>query len=352
MINRMNRFSLGFLSLSSFVCSIFLPCGPLPLDCKASIQTMTAIASYESEAVLAAIPAKSEAGASPSQEGMDHGTDSEGSDNEWDRTIALHDDWLLLLVPGRALYPIYIADPRRPTFSFSRMYFSKIEIDETGDDRLAVRLGGRIGLLRLHKAGDPDHGLELDIEAGFIGQFDLDHAYDNIGWSGVWGFHLAWALPGGFAIRTGLMHDSSHVGDEYAERTGRQRIEYTREEIPLGLSWAFTERWRIYLEGAYANVLRNEEIMEPWRVQYGLEYVSPKSFWKGRFGWYAAVDVSHFEENDWDQNLSFQLGLLLRAKGIVRDYRIGVEYYDGRSQIGEFFQDDETYVAFGIWIDI
>ena len=50
--------------------------------------------------------------------------------------------------------------------------------------------------------------------------------------------------------------------------------------------------------------------------------------------------------------MTLQLGLLLRAKGIVRDYRLAVEYYNGRSQIGEFFQDDETYVAFGIWIDI
>jgi hypothetical protein len=38
--------------------------------------------------------------------------------------------------------------------------------------------------------------------------------------------------------------------------------------------------------------------MEPWRLQYGMEYVSPKSFWNQRFGWYAADDVSTFEEND------------------------------------------------------
>jgi hypothetical protein len=83
-----------------------------------------------------------------------------------------------------------------------------------------------------------------------------------------------------------------------------------------------------------------------------MEYVSPKSFWNQRFGWYAAADVSTFEENDWDQNLTLQMGLMLRTKQLVRDYRLAVEYYEGRSQIGEFFQDDETYLSFGIWIDI
>jgi hypothetical protein len=46
------------------------------------------------------------------------------------------------------------------------------------------------------------------------------------------------------------------------------------------------------------------------------------------------------------------MGLMLRTKQLVRDYRLAVEYYEGRSQIGEFFQDDETYLSFGIWIDI
>jgi hypothetical protein len=315
------------------------------------MKTTTGTVSAKSRTVLPETPGESEVEASPSQQETDQADEGRGSD-KWDRRIALHKDWRLFVFPGKALYPIYIADPRRATNSISRMYVSKTEIDGAGDDRYAIRLGGRFGILRLHKAGDPHHGLELDLEAGFNGQFDLDHGYDNIGWDGIYGFHIAYAFTAGLAIRTGVMHDSSHVGDEHAERTGRLRVNYTREEVLLGLSWAFTEKWRIYLEGAYAHVLRTKEIMEPWRVQYGLEYVSPKSFWKGRFGWYAAVDVSRFEENDWDQNLTLQLGLLLRAKGIVRDYRLALEYYDGRSQIGEFFQDDETYVAFGLWIDI
>jgi hypothetical protein len=33
-------------------------------------------------------------------------------------------------------------------------------------------------------------------------------------------------------------------------------------------------------------------------------------------------------------------------------WRVGFEYYDGRSPIGEFFQYRERHLAFGLWIDL
>jgi hypothetical protein len=43
---------------------------------------------------------------------------------------------------------------------------------------------------------------------------------------------------------------------------------------------------------------------------------------------------------------------VLPVDELGRRYRFGVEYYCGRSVIGEFFQDDETSVAIGIWLDL
>lgn len=347
----MNRFPLNALNLCLFVGCLFYIFEPELFGCRAEMRTTIKITSLGAQAAFTEVP-KGDAVGNPFQIGSDIGLETREPAG-WNREIALNNDWSMVLAPGRVLYPQYIADPRRTTFfNLSRMYFFESEIEGAGDDRLGVRLGASLGLLGLHEAGDLDHGFQLDIEAGFMAQFDLDHATDNIGWDGIYGFHLAWVSPRGYAIRSGIMHDSSHVGDEHAERTGRQRINYTREELLLGLSWSFTEKWRIYCEGAYGYDLRNEEIMEPWRLQYGMEYVSPKSLWNQRLGWYAAADVSTFEENDWDQNLTLQMGLMLRTNQLVRDYRLAVEYYEGRSQIGEFFQDDETYLSLGIWIDI
>jgi hypothetical protein len=270
----------------------------------------------------------------------------------WNRTIQLKSGWNMVLTPSGNLYPKYMADPRSPTFSIMRMRFSNTDIDDAGKSRWGLRLGARFGLLRFYKDGDKDHGLQLDTEAGFIGQFDIDNSADNIGWDGIYGLHLAWAPVGGLAFRLGTLHDSSHVGDEYAERTGRERIKYTREDWVFGLSWCFKEKWRAYAEAGYGRVLRNDDLMEPWRAQYGLEYVSPESFWLGRLGWYAAADVSSYEENDWDMNTTLQAGLILPVIQLSRNYRLGMEYYSGRSHFGEFFQDDEKYLSMGIWFDI
>jgi hypothetical protein len=270
----------------------------------------------------------------------------------WNRTIRLKSGGNIILTPAGDLYPKYMADPRHPTFSIMRMRFSNSDIDDAGNLRWGLRLGARFGLLRFHKDGDKNHGLQVDIEAGFIGQFDIDNSTDNIGWDGIYGLHLAWAPAGGIAFRLGTLHNSSHVGDEYAERTGRVRIKYTREEYVFGVSWSFEEKWRAYAEAGYGHVLRNDDLMEPWRVQYGLEYVSPHGFWHGRLGWYAAADVSSYEESDWDINTTLQAGLILPVIQLSRNYRLGLEYYSGRSHFGEFFQDDESYLSLGLWFDI
>ena len=191
----------------------------------------------------------------------------------------------------------------------------------------------------------------MDVEAAFLGQFDADHSQDNIGWDGIWGLALTWADGAGLAAKLATQHDSSHVGDEYAERTGRERINYTRAEVVFGLSLAFFTQWRVYGEAGYAYDMRNVELQEPWRVEGGLEFEDAHRFWKGRLGYYAAIDVTAYEESDWHSDITLQAGLLLPVTGLVRTYRFGLEYRDGRSIIGEFFQDKETSWALGLWVD-
>jgi hypothetical protein len=269
-----------------------------------------------------------------------------------DREVSLGRRWSMTVIPRTDLYPRYVADPRRARFAITRMSFSSSGIAAAGDTRLGLRMGGRYGFFRFHSKGAPDRGFQIDLEAGFMGQFDVDNSTDNIGWDGYYGLQLAWASRCGVALRTGVFHDSSHVGDEYIESTGRGRIDYTREEYLLGVSYAFVVGLRVYGEGGYAFDLRNEELQEPGRLQYGLEYDSPLTLWGRRMGWYAAVDLSFFEEDDWEDNVTVQAGLYLPVEDLARNYRIGLEYYDGRSQIGEFFWIHEEYVAFGIWFDL
>lgn len=241
--------------------------------------------------------------------------------------------------PSSNLYSGYIADPRRPEFGVTVLAVPDPQIPDSGDRRVGLKLGGRFGLIRFG-------GWQLDIEPGFVGQFDIEHSLDNIGWDGLYNFLVSTALRDDLRMQIGTKHVSSHVGDEYAERTGRRRIDYTREEFAAGATWQIHPSWRTYGEIGWGFAPREEIGQEPGRLQLGLEHEAPESF--GRLGWYAALDLQAMEERDWQADPTLQIGLLVPAGD--RRWRVGVGVHDGTVPLGEFYRVDETYVALGLWL--
>lgn len=268
------------------------------------------------------------------------------------RNFPVHETKTLQLFPKQDLFPRYIADPRRATTAIALMYLPSTTVEEAGDSRLQLKMGGRYGLFRVHPMDEPNRGFQVDFEAGFSGVFDRDDSSNNIGWDGIVGLYGSWRLSERLSFRGGLYHVSSHVGDEYIEKTGRTRIGYTRAEWLFGVSYEFADGFRVYGEGAWGGDNSNEFIdKHPPRVQAGLEYVSGPTI-ANLLSWYVATDVSSFEENDWNVNFTLQGGIQLSADESSRVYRIGMEYYDGRTNIGEFFMDQDSYLSFGIWFEL
>lgn len=252
--------------------------------------------------------------------------------------------------PSGNLYPQYAADVHRIGFGLQWLNFTDTQIPDSGDTRIGIRAGGRFGIIRLSPEGQGGRAWQFDVEGGFNAQFDADHSLDNIGWDGRYGLSVATAKTGRLAFKFGVLHDSSHVGDEYMERTGRTRIGYTRHELAAGVSWHPFGRFRTYAEGAWGYELSNEELQEPGRGQFGIEYESPPLLWDSRMGWYAAADFSAMEERDWRLDYSVQVGHVIHAQG--RTWRFGAEWYQGRPPIGEFFQYTEQYLGLGLTIDL
>lgn len=257
--------------------------------------------------------------------------------------------WRFQYFPADQLYPHYIANPLRSSFSFQPTEFSASDIPQAGTKRFGLDLGGNLALVRLHPENAPGQGWELMLEAGFRGQFDIKNSEDNIGWDGHYALFLDYRPNKKIAYRLGMHHTSSHVGDEYAERTGRLRINYTRQEIRLGSTWSVTDNWQTYLEVARSYNDRNQVLQRAGRVEWGLQYDRPALF-NHVIGGYIALDLSGYEENNWDTNTTLQLGIQWPTE--KRRWRLGIEYYDGRSQLGEFFQAHEKYLSLGIWLDL
>ncbi len=260
------------------------------------------------------------------------------------------------LFPEGHLFAPPIADPQRPGAAVNVASYSSVAVDGGTGQRFFLRLGGRFGLVRWVPAEPGGRSWQLSLEAGLDGQFDMGLGQDNIGWDGNYGLSLTTGREGAGgadrgAFLVGVLHTSAHIGDEWIQRTGRERINYTREEVRAAVSRRFAGRWRTYGEAAHAYQRRAfGDLIKPLRAQWGLELEAPGVLWNGRAGWYAAADFQAWEERDWRLDAALQGGLMF-VRG-ARTWRIGLDLHDGRVPLGEFFQDTESSVSVGLWSEL
>jgi hypothetical protein len=255
---------------------------------------------------------------------------------------------VITLFPAGDVYPVYVADPHRPTSAIVISFLPRQRIPDTSSPRWFLAGGGHFGMLRVESPGG--RAWQVSIDAGFDAVFDSQHKNDGIGWDGNYGLSLTTAATDSrLGLRAALFHHSAHLGDEYAERTGTRRINYTREEVAVGLAWKVRPRWRTYGEVGFGYVLRSDT-QKPWRLQAGVEYERRPTVFGGRMAWYGALDVSALEERDWRLDPAVQGGLLTRSGG--RAYRIFAEWYDGRPRIGNFSSYSEASFSLGFKIDL
>jgi hypothetical protein len=254
------------------------------------------------------------------------------------------------LFPSGDIYPVYVADQHRPTNSVAVGFYSKVRIPGTSSPRTFLAGGGRFGILRIDSSAPNGRFWQVSIDAGLDGLFDAFYENDGIGWDGNYGLSVTTAkAKSPLALRIAIFHTSAHLGDEYADRTGAQRINYTREELSVGVAWRFRPHWRSYTEVGAAYRMRSD-VQERWRWQGGLEYEHRPTVFSGRMAWYGAVDLSALEERDWRLDTAIQGGLVTRRSG--RAYRLFGQWYDGRSTIGQFTNYSERAFSVGVRVDL
>ena len=254
------------------------------------------------------------------------------------------------LFPAGDVFPVFVADPHRPTNSIQVGFYADSEIPTARSPRPLLSAGGRFGMLRFESAGATRRSWQISIEAGLDTVFDSQNKLDAIGWDGNYGLTVTTASPASrLALKVAVQHVSAHLGDEYQDRTGVQRLNYTREELAFGAAWRFSPRWRGYGEIGIAYRQGNEEL-EPWRLQMGAERESRPTLWGGRFATYVAADFSSMQERLWRLDTTLQGGLVTRSNG--RTVRLFLELHDGRPTIGEFYKISETVITIAFKIDL
>lgn len=244
-------------------------------------------------------------------------------------------------LPLHSQFKPLLADPRWPHFAASyQYYFDDDFLTSVG----AVDLGETFALVRYNF--ENGGSAELGLQAGVFAVFDLPaDSTDLVNADYIGALPITYAT-GNFSGMVRVMHQSSHLGDEFVLRNDIERINLSFEQIDLLLSYEFTPEARVYGGGGY--IFRSEPSLQPWSTEIGLEYISVESDWGGVKP-LAALDMQNWEEGGWTPNLSIRAGLQYgRPLGIGRNIQLLMEFYRGQSPNGQFYDREIAYLGLGV----
>jgi len=252
-------------------------------------------------------------------------------------------EYELGFLPGGNLFEPLIADPRWPHFSIAyQNYLGDQELNNVA----SVTFGESIALYR-NRA--PFGGLwEVGFQAGVFSIFDLDGpSFDLINTDFAGGITASYRVKD-FSTFFRIFHQSSHLGDEFLLRNPINRLNLSFEGADLKLSYRFFDWLRLYAGGTYL-FDRDPSSLKPWVGQAGIELQSPWRFWGDSTRLIAAADLQHLQEHNWSTEISVRSGLQFeRSQNFMRKIQLLLEYYNGHSPNGQFFDRKIEYIGTGI----
>ncbi len=250
--------------------------------------------------------------------------------------------WSLQVLPDGLIYRSYLAGVKEPR---SAIVFNH-------EDRLGwlwdIALGGRVGLLRYgtEDALYPD-GWQIDFEGAALLRLDPEEERDLYSTDYRFGFPLTYG-DGPLRTKFGYYHLSSHMGDEFMlKNPGVLRDNYVRDALVLGKSLYLTTSLRFYAEVAWA--FYDSGRARPWEVQFGMDY-SPMRPGKLSGAPFVGLNGHLLQEFDYRGAFTVQAGWQWRGQS-GQLFRIGMQYYRGKSDQWEFADQFEQKVGMGIWYD-
>lgn len=203
-----------------------------------------------------------------------------------------------------------------------------------------VELGARIPVWLHRPAGGPgpageDLALAASLSGGAASRFDLersDNEFVEVH------FRVGLQLRAGTrraALRLELYHASSHLGDEFLTRTGREPTSTSREAAELLLQ--LSPFPGLLLHAGPGIVLRSSAGLDAPSLRAGGEWL-PGAGTLGPLRPYIGGELFAWEELDWRPLLHLEAGVTF---GDGR-YRLGALFGAGPSRAEQFFREDET----------
>ncbi len=246
--------------------------------------------------------------------------------------------WLYFTGADRAFKPLR-ADPREAAARIMYMYNCA-----ESDNLMDAVLGGDLVLAEYNWADA--RRLTISARGLFTARLNTCESSFPLLNSDYFGGVAVGYRDGDDELEAFLFHESSHLGDEILEEGRRERIDFSREAIRLLWSHRFG-KLRVYGGPTWSFRAYPESDVENTVVlQAGAEWL----FKVSGVPMYAAGNAASRQWNDWDVNFTGQVGVLLGDK---EDHpngrpRVFLEYFNGFSNMGQFWDEREQTIGVGL----
>lgn len=195
-------------------------------------------------------------------------------------------------------------------------------------------------------SGDRPAFVGLTMRVG--GRFSLDDPKSTLmGNDWVVGIHGT-ADRGPWRITAEVYHESSHLGDEYAEKFGARRIDWTREVGELWIGRRFGP-FGVTAMGGYT--LIDELPLARGSAALGLDYQAPRrSAVRAGLRPFAGVYAESQAYAGWKVTTTARAGVALQRGN--RDVSIGAVFLNGLSNQRQFYNRRSRFVGFELRFDL
>ncbi len=251
-----------------------------------------------------------------------------------------------LLPPGTAAFELPIASPRASGFVGRIVAVSRGESSFGPGTEADVVLAENLPVLRL---GGEQRPWTVDFGVGTQARFSLTDPKSSL-ISNDWtvGFDVSGQI-GRAGVAAQIYHESSHLGDEYVDRFGTRRLDWTREVL---MGWVGIPAGQATLRIALGSVLVDQLGLARTLAAVAVDY-------RGRDGYVgrtparlvAGIFTEAAAATRWRLSTSFRIAVELGPQGGNR-LALGLVAHDGLSTQRQFYQNESRYVGTEIRFDL
>jgi Protein of unknown function (DUF1207) len=211
-----------------------------------------------------------------------------------------------------------------------------------------VALGENLPVLALRRGTRP---ITLGFGSQVYGRFSLgDSKSALISNDWVVGLNTT-AMLRRWTLTVELLHESSHLGDEYSDRFNAQRLDWTREVVAGWASYT-AGAWRFTGNLSYVLIdeLDLKRVGGAWAVDYHGRRAA--GFLGGDLRPVGGLFLEANAATSWRVSSSAKLGVALRSPDTGREIAISVIAHDGLSTQRQFFRRESRYIGAELRFDL